>query len=178
MKLGKESVEKNSFLKTIAIDYKNNSKKSFVILLLYRIMHFCFIHKLYVLNLFLGIIKGLIYFLLNIDAQISYEAEIGSDIRLPHSANGVVISSYAIIEDHQTIYHQVTIGVNEKIPKEERKVIIRENCYLSAGCKVISCELSPNCKIGPNAVAYKDLPTNSILVSKCEMVHSQNGLSE
>ena len=149
-------------------DYQNNSKRSFIILLLYRVMHYCYKKNLSILLFICKIIRFLAYFFLRINAQISYEASIGYDIRLPHSADGVVISSYAIIGNHETIYHQVTIGINEKITESSRKVIVRDNCYLSVGCKVISCVVSEGCKIGPNAVCYKDISPNSILVCKSE----------
>lgn len=114
----------------------------------------------------LAILKEISFFVLRIDCQISYKAIIGDNIRLPHSGMGVVISSKATIYDNQTIYHQVTIGVNENLPEEKRKIIIHENCYFSAGCKVINCEIGKNVKVGPNAVVYKDLPANCLYVSE------------
>ena len=113
----------------------------------------------------LTFIKELVFFFLRIDAQISEKALIGDNIRLPHSGNGVIISSKAVIEDNVTIYHQVTIGINEFKALEEQHVVIRKNCYLSAGCKVINCEVGEKSKIGPNAVVYKDIPPNSFYVS-------------
>ena len=160
-------IENNNLIKSLKQDYSNNSKKSFIILFFYLTMHICYENKRRVYLALLSLLKYFVFLLLRIDAQISYEAQIGDDIRLPHSGNGVVISSDAIIEDHQTIYHQVTIGINEKFPKEDRKVIIRKNCYLSVGCKIINCEISEGCKIGPNAVAYRDLAPNTTLVCNC-----------
>ena len=106
--------------------------------------------------------KNILYLILRINEQISYEAKIGNNIRLPHCAMGVVISSKAIIGDNVTIYHQVTIGVNENKPEDKKQVEICDNCYLSTGCKIISCKIGINCKIAPNAVVYKDLPPNTM----------------
>lgn len=103
------------------------------------------------------------------DAQISYKATLGNYIRLPHRAMGVVISSKAIIGNHVTIFHHVTIGVNEGLTKEKRKIEIGDNCYLSAGCCIISCKVSENCKIAPNAVAYKNIPPNTLVYSDNQM---------
>ena len=161
-----------TILKAIVLDKKNNSFRSFCILALYRLLHrFWQTKHIGFRFALLSIFKGLIYWFMRINAQISYKAEIGSDIRLPHSAEGVVISSKAIIEDHQTIYHQVTIGINENKPLELQRIIVRKNCYLSAGCKIISCEVGEGSKIGPNAVVFKDLPPHSLYVSSNQLVY-------
>lgn len=157
---------KKRIIKSIIIDKKNNSFKSFIVLLFYRLINRAhYTKKIGVRFASLIIIKELVFFLLRIDAQISYKAEIGDNIRLPHSANGVVISSKAIIKDNQTIYHQVTIGINENLPADKQTIIIEQGCYLSAGCKIISSTVGENSKIGPNAVVYKNLPANSLYVA-------------
>ncbi len=102
------------------------------------------------------------FFFLRLDAQIYYEAQIGHHIRLPHSAMGVVISSKAIVGNYVTLFHQVTLGVNESKPIPEQAIVIEDNCYLSTGCKIISCTLSEGCKIAPNTCVYKDLPANTL----------------
>lgn len=101
--------------------------------------------------------------------QISYRASIGNRIRLPHRGFGVVISHYATIGNDCTIFHGVTIGVNESRPKEKRKIVIGNNVYLSAGCKCISCKIGEYSKIGPNAVVYKDIPPRSLVYSLNEI---------
>lgn len=152
-------------------DYHNNSKKSFIILLFYRLMHAAHGKKWGGCLAVLSLLRGIVYFLLRIDAQISHEAEIGEDIRLPHSATGVVVSSFAEIENHITIYHQVTIGINENLPVDKRKVIIRNGSYLSVGCKIINAEVGERSKVGPNAVVYKDLPADSLYVATGTNLH-------
>ncbi len=155
--------EENSSLKNLLLtDYRLNSKRSFLVLFFYRVCHFLFVKKyIFFLSLLCGI-KGVIFFFLRIDTQISYEAIIGSNIRLPHCAMGVVISSRAIVGNNITIYHQVTIGVNENKPEDKKQIVISDNCYLSTGCIIISCKIGRNCKIAPNAVVYKDVPDNTM----------------
>lgn len=97
------------------------------------------------------------------DTQISYKATLGNYIRFPHRAMGVVISPKALIGNHITIYHHVTIGVNESKSKEMQSIVIGDNCYLSTGCCIISCKVSDNCKIAPNAVVYKNIPPYSLV---------------
>ena len=82
---------------------------------------------------------------------------------------GVVVSPKAKIGNNITIYHQVTIGVKEGIPKDLQRIIVKDNCYISAGAKIISCVVSEGSKIGPNAVVYKDIPPCSIVVSLNEI---------
>ena len=77
-----------------------------------------------------------------------------------------MISSKASIGNGVTIYHQVTVGVNENLPIERQSICIGDNCYLSTGAKVISCHVGDNCKIGPNAVVWKDIPDNSLVVTQ------------
>lgn len=147
---------------TIRIDKKINSFRSFIVLLCYRLQHYCYLKKHRFLLSLVGGGKNLLFFLFRLDAQIFYEAQIGHHIRMPHSAMGVVISSKAIVGNNITIFHQVTLGVNESKPSDEQLIIIHDNCYLSVGCKIISCELSEGCKIAPNTCVNKNLPANTI----------------
>lgn len=81
-----------------------------------------------------------------------------------------MISAKAILGNNLTIYHQVTVGINENKPVEQQTIRIMDNCYLSAGCKIISCTVGENSKIGPNAVVYKDLPAGSLYVSSNQLL--------
>ncbi|WP_296878301.1 hypothetical protein [Thomasclavelia sp.] len=153
---------------SIKNDRKLNSFKSFIILLFYRLMHNYYIKGANIRLLFFRIIKEICFIFLGINAQISYKAVIGNNIRLLHSGLGVVISSKALIYDNQTIYHQVTLGINENLPENKQKIIIEKNCLLSTGCKIISSRIGENTKIGPNAVVYKDLSPNTLYVSSNE----------
>lgn len=146
----------------VKIDRKMNSTRSFLVLLMYRICHSLYEKKSRFRLGAMVFVKNLLFAFLSLDAQISYKAEIGHHIRLPHSAMGVVISSYAVIHNHITIFHQVTLGVNENLPVEQQQIVIEDNCYLSAGCKVISCRVGAGSRIAPNAVVYKDVPEGSL----------------
>lgn len=160
--------ENISLIDTIKIDKEINSFRSFIVLLFYRIQHYFYIRK----NVFMlhvaGGIKEFFFFFLRIDAQIFYPAQIGHHIKLPHSAMGVVISPKAIVGNFVTIFHQVTLGINERKPETEQKIVIKDNCVLSVGCKVISCVISENCKNAPNTCVYNDLPENTICYTLCE----------
>ena len=157
---------KNKLKKSLSIDKSINSYKSYLVLFFYRNLHLAYLKNSKLCLLFYLVLREITFNLLGITAQISYKADIGDNIRLPHSAMGVVISSKAVISSNQTIYHQVTIGINENLPQEKQKIQINENCYLSCGCKIISAEVGKNCKIGPNAVVFKNLPDNTVYVCK------------
>lgn len=147
----------------IKCDRKNNSTISFIILFLYRIENLLYKNNHRIILRFARILHFIVSVILNIDAQISYEAQLGCNIRLPHRASGVVISHKARIGNNVTIYHQVTIGINERKPIDQQRIIIGDNCYLSTGCKIISCVVGKNCKIAPNAVVFKDILPNNLV---------------
>jgi len=150
---------------SLSIDKKLNNKRSYAVLKWYRLEHKAYVENKKVKLKILSMLKEIVFLCLRIDAQISYKAQIGDNIRILHSGGGVVISSKAIIHDYQTIYHQVTIGINENLPEKDQPIIIEENCYLSCGCKIISCRIGKNSKIGPNAVVYKDIPEGSLFIN-------------
>lgn len=103
--------------------------------------------------------------ILNINCQISHKAKIGYNIRLPHIANGVVISSKAIIGDNVTLFHQVTIEINENLSPQEQYIYIGDGCYISTGAKIISAKLENDVVVGPSAVVYKDIEANTKVLS-------------
>ena len=155
-------------IKKIKQDFNNNSFKRFVTILFYRILNFHYINKnkilLNITFMFYSIIKSV----LSLQSQISYKATIGKNIRLPHKAFGVIISAKALIGDNVTIFHLVTIGINEKKCNMLDKfcVEIGNNCYISCGAKIISSKLYDDVIIGPNSVVYKDVFKGQIVLNK------------
>ncbi len=154
-----------SLREILAIDRKLNSFSSYMVLYCYRVAHHLYLKKSPLAKLWGGV-KYLIYSFFRLDAQISEKAQIGKNIRLLHKGIGVVISSKAFIGNGVTIYHQVTVGINENIPEEQQSIYIGDNCYLSAGSKIISCHVGANSKIGPNAIVWKNVPANSLVVGQ------------
>lgn len=148
------------------MDRKRNSTKSFLILLFYRLSHFAYQKKCRSLLYSILALKSVTFWFLRIDAWIEYEAEIGSNIRLPHSGNGLVISRFSKIGNNVTIFHQVTLGVNEGLPVEERFITVADNCYISTGAKIISCKIGEGCKVAPNVVVRKDTPPNMLIYTE------------
>ncbi len=162
---GAVSIDQYTLFDHLKIDRKINSTKSFLVLLFYRVSHSLYQKNSIILLRFMLLIKNILFTILSINTQIFYQAQIGHHIRLPHSAMGVVISHYAMIGNYVTIFHQVTLGVNENKPQNLQKIIIEDNCYLSAGCKIISCRIGNGSRVAPNAVVYKDIPEQSLCYS-------------
>lgn len=154
-----------SLRKQLEIDRKLNSFSSYMVLYCYRIANHLYEKNHRYASLAWGGVRYMIYSILRLDAQISERAQIGSNIRLLHRGQGVVISAKAVIGNNITIYHQVTIGINENLPLDKQSVHIEDHCYLSTGAKIISCHIGENCKIGPNAVVWKDTPANSLVIT-------------
>lgn len=158
-----------SIISNLTNDFKLNSFRSGVIILMYRILnsiYYQYNNKLgKVVLFFLSTMWELLKMIMNINCQISYKAKIGNGLRLPHIAEGVIISSKAQIGENVTIYHQVTIGVNEKLDIDEQRIIVGDNCYISTGAKIISCKIGNECVLGPNAVVHKNLPDKSKVFS-------------
>lgn len=79
-----------------------------------------------------------------------------------HGLYGIIVAHDAEIGKNCTIYHQVTIGQNggPGAPK------IGDNVIIGAGAKIIGrVVVGNNCRIGANAVVYKDVPDNTTVVS-------------
>jgi len=153
-------------------DFKFNSFRSFLILFFYRIINLLYRKKFYFLVSLISLLFNIIKVLFSIQSQISYKAKIGRGIRLPHIGFGVVISAKAVIGNNVTIYHLVTIGINEfKCKKDETKCVkIGDNCYISTGAKIISSKVGANSIIGPNAVIFKDIDENSKVFNKVTII--------
>lgn len=69
-----------------------------------------------------------------------------------------------MIGENCTIYHQVTIGVNEKVSLNKAPVI-GNNCYIGAGAKIIgNISIGNNCVIGANAIVTKNIADDMLVV--------------
>ena len=94
--------------------------------------------------------------------EISAKTQIGAGLRLPH-LHDIVISKNSTIGSNCTIFHQVTIGVNEMNSVEDAPQI-GDNVYIGAGAKIIGdIVIGNDCVVGANAVVTKDIPENTIV---------------
>lgn len=97
--------------------------------------------------------------------DISFEAKIGEDLKLPHPMN-IVIGRGCTLGKKCTIYHGVTLGQNkDKFPR------IGDNVIIYMGAKIVGdVVVGNNAIIGANAVVVKDVLENQIVAgvpAKC-----------
>lgn len=86
----------------------------------------------------------------------------------PHGILGIFISNSAHIGKGCTIFQQVTIGSNMTIGSPQNGApTIGNNVYIGCGAKLIgNIHVGNNARIGANAIVVKDVPDNSITVTK------------
>jgi len=120
-------------------------------------------------NLFIRILFTPIYFALDHrirskwGIEIPRSTEIGEGFYIGHFG-GITISASAKIGKNANISQQITIGVSGKGSKSGCP-IIGDNVYIAPGAKLFGkIHIGNNVKIGANAVVYKDIPDNAIVV--------------
>lgn len=93
---------------------------------------------------------------------ISHTAKIDESVKFIHPV-GLVIGADAIIEEHCTILHHVTIGTHFNCD-DERMPRVKRNTMIGAGAKIIGdIVIGENCIVGANAVVTKSVPDNSVV---------------
>jgi serine O-acetyltransferase len=95
--------------------------------------------------------------------EIPKETEIGEGFYIGHFG-GIFISPDTKIGKNVSISHQVTIGVSGQGEKKGSPKI-GDCVYIAPGAKIFGkITIGNNVKIGANAVVYKDIPDNAIVV--------------
>ncbi len=92
------------------------------------------------------------------------KSEIGEGLYIGHYG-GIHIAEKAKIGRNINISQDVTIGVSGQ-GSNRGWPIIGDNVYIAPGAKIFGkIKIGNNVKIGANAVVYKDIPDNAIVVS-------------
>ena len=74
-----------------------------------------------------------------------------------------------MISERCTIFHQVTIGVNDLV--SDKAPFIGNDCYIGSGAKIIeNVHIGNNVKIGANAVVTHDVPDDVTVVGYNKIV--------
>jgi serine O-acetyltransferase len=107
------------------------------------------------------VLHGLIQILWGIELPRS--AKIGSGLYIGHFG-GITISPNATIGKRCNLSNNITIGVSGQ--GERRGVpVIGNDVYIAPGARLFGkITVGNNVKIGANAVIYKDVPDNAIVV--------------
>ena len=131
----------------------------------YRLSHWLWSNRLFVLARFFGNIGR---FLTGVD--IHPAAKIGNRLVIDH-AIGVVIGETAEIADNVTLYHNVTLGgIAPAVESESQKDVKRhptllEGAIVGSGAQVLGpVTVGRNARVGANAVVVKDVPEGCTVV--------------
>jgi len=120
-------------------------------------------------NLAIRLLADPLYLVLNFWIKTAWgiglprSARIGRGFYIGHFG-GIQISGAAQIGANCNISHEVTIGVSGTGSKRGVP-IIGDNVYIAPGAKLFGLiRIGNNVKIGANAVVYKDIPDNAVVV--------------
>lgn len=105
------------------------------------------------------------YLVKNFGIFLSYKAQIGIGLKLPHP-NGIIIGNGSIIGENCTIFHQVTLG-GKKLgdAKENNYPCVGNNVTIFSGAKLFgSIKIGDNCIIGANSVVNKSFSNDSTVI--------------
>ncbi len=95
--------------------------------------------------------------------EIPRGVTVGEGFYIGHHG-GIVINSNAVIGKRVNISQQVVIGVSGEGEKKGCPVI-GNNVYISPGARIFGkIKIGNNVKIGANAIVYKDIPDDSIVI--------------
>ena len=97
---------------------------------------------------------------------VGLDSDIPYDPCFPHGLQGIFISNGAKLGRDCVIFQQVTIGSNTLADSDRAGApTLGDRVYIGAGAKVIGkITVGDNCRIGANAVVYKDMPAHSVAV--------------
>jgi serine O-acetyltransferase len=145
--------------------YRNRTTMERLVVLTYRFRHWGRTRSPRLPWRLLGLALAPWEFLLRLgfSGQVSSECVIGRRIRFGH-VWGIVIHPSVVVGENCSIYHQVTLGVNEhRHPITGPR--IGDRVDIGAGAKVIGAvTVGDDCVIGANAVVVTDVPPNHVAV--------------
>lgn len=100
-------------------------------------------------------------------SSLAWNAHFDGQPCFPHGIKSIFVSGGARIGSGCVIFQQVTIGSN-LLPDSKGlgAPVIGRNCYIGAGAKIVGkVRIGDNVRIGANAVVFRDVPDNSVVVS-------------
>lgn len=126
--------------------------KGFQALTAYRIAHQLWRNDRREMSLYLQSIISQVF-----GVDIHPAARIGSGILFDH-ATSIVIGETAIIDDHVSILHEVTLGGTGKA-RGDRHPKVRQGVLIGAGAKILGNVIIGECaRVGAGSVVLEDVP--------------------
>lgn len=87
-------------------------------------------------------------------------AQIGSGVLIDHGTS-VVIGETAVVEDHVSLLHEVTLGGTGK-ETGDRHPKVRRGVLIGAGAKILgNIEIGTGAKVGAGSVVLRDVPPHT-----------------
>src|SRR5262249_14312291 len=87
-------------------------------------------------------------------------AQLGSGLLVDHGTS-VVIGETAVVEDHVSLLHEVTLGGTGK-ETGDRHPKVRRGVLIGAGAKILgNIEVGRGAKVGAGSVVLKDVPPHT-----------------
>jgi len=94
--------------------------------------------------------------------DISYHANIGKNLRLPHPF-AIVIGKGVVLGNNVKVFQQVTLGSHGKVGQDFGYPIVGDNTIIYAGATVIGgITIGANSVVGANSLINKDIPAGSV----------------
>ncbi|WP_226085640.1 serine acetyltransferase [Mesobacillus sp. S13] len=143
----------------------------------WRIREKCMQSKIPFIRLFYKILY--MFYVESYNSYIPLRVKFLSRPSFPHGIAGIFVSSDSVIGKNCVIFHQVTIGSN-RLPdsKGTGSPNIGDNCYIGAGAKIIgNVKIGDNVRIGANCMVFKDIPSNSVVVSQPPRIIEKESLN-
>jgi serine O-acetyltransferase len=132
--------------------------KGFQALTAYRVAHYLWLQNREAIARYLQSIISQVF-----AVDIHPAARIGSGILLDH-ATSIVIGETAVVEDHVSMLHEVTLGGTGK-ERGDRHPKVRHGVLIGAGAKLLgNIEIGGCAKIGAGSVVLDDVPPNTTVV--------------
>jgi len=104
-------------------------------------------------------------------------ARIGSGILIDHGTS-VVIGETAVVEDHVSILHEVTLGGTGK-ETGDRHPKVRRGVLIGAGAKILgNIEIGRGAKVGACSVVLRDVPAHTTVAGVPAKVVGYAGCTE
>ena len=95
--------------------------------------------------------------------ELPRQATIGPGLRIGHFG-GITVSPEAVLGRNVSISQNVTIGVNGEGAKAGTPTV-GDDVYIAPGARLFGpIRVGDNVKIGANAVVYRDVPDNAVVV--------------
>lgn len=126
--------------------------KGFQALTAFRVAHYLWNHERREMALYLQSIISQVF-----AVDIHPAARIGAGILFDH-ATSIVVGETAVIEDHVSILHEVTLGGTGK-ERGDRHPKVRQGVLIGAGAKILgNVEIGRCARVGAGSVVLEDVP--------------------